>query len=397
MKLNTPVVLNRLFTRNGSGVGRWLLYLRPLVFALSMGACADLPRPEMPDAPTENIALITTTDFSSGFLSVLSLDDYQVYPDLLPVHGDAVVRHDADQGLFFLLSRLGADNITRFIPGENYRREYEVGTGRGSNPYDLVFAGDGSAWLSRYSRNSLWIIDPVDGRKIDTVDLSAYADADGLAEVSALYYHSGYVYAAIQRLNREVIGENVWPPVGESFLVKIDTASRKVVADFTLPFSNPLSRFRMGPAGNSLLIACPGRFSAQYELDGGIVRFHLDTEEFLASPLTEKQAGFEITDFVFVSEDLGFVLTTDEGFNSGLYAFDPTGHTLTTRLAYQPFDRGGYLVELALSADKTRLFLLDRTAENPGVRVFDVTSLDELTDQPLSTGLPPFSISLFEP
>jgi hypothetical protein len=47
-------------------------------------------------------------------------------------------------------------------------------------------------------------------------------------------------------------------------------------------------------------------------------------------------------------------------------------------------------VELAPNGE---LFLTDRTATKPGIRIFDVTTDTEITTDPIDVGLPPFAIT----
>lgn len=364
-----------------------------MIVSFTVVSCADLPVPEKPQVPAETMLLAAASDFTTGTLSAITLNDIKPYPDLLPLHSDAIVYTEGNNS--FILNRLGADNVVSFSVHENFHVSYEVSIGQHSNPASVAVISASMAAVALAGKNHLTIINPANGESVQQVDLSKWADADGLPETSAVFYKNGFLYVALQRLNRHVTGSSTWPPVGDSYLLKIDTSDFSIIKEFVTPFTNPAAKFTHYSGRNSIVVAAPGNFGVNYQLDGGLIEYDLDTDSFLTSPLTEAQAGFEITHGVIVSETLGFVIGSDASQNSILAAFDPQSHAIIKIIATHSFSTGGYFSDFIVH--NNRLYLADRNSTNPGVRIFDTTSLTEITSTPVSTGLPPFSLAVFNP
>lgn len=367
--------------------------LNIITLLLSAAGCTDLPRPLKPDVPADNLLIVGTTDFSTGFISAVSLDDLTVYKDIQPAHSDFSIASEGTA--VYTLNKLGADSITRSQPAESFSIQYSVSAGSKTNPYDIVEIGSNRAAVSLYGQDYLLLIDTITGKTVSQIDLPAYADADGIPETSSLFYRNGRLYVFVQRLDRNTTSSSIWPPAGQSYLLKINSTFTAVEKSFTLPFTNPVSRARYFTERNSIIIAAPGNYGANYSLDGGVIEFDLDTETFLISPLTEQQAGLEISDAVLVSSTLGFAICSDASFNSYFIAFNPSTHAMISTLAQIPATTGGYFSGMAYH--NGRLYLGDRKANGPGIRIFNTTTLNEITQTPLDTGLPPVSLELYQP
>ena len=57
---------------------------------------------------------------------------------------------------------------------------------------------------------------------------------------------------------------------------------------------------------------------------------------------------------------------------------------------------GWVFTHMALTPDNTELWLTDRTAEKPGIRIFDTVTDAEITEEPINVGLPPSAICFAE-
>ena len=361
------------------------------LFLVLLSACSDLPRPERPAVPSSKLLLVGASDFVTGFLNAISLADNTVYRDILPTHSDSVVRSSANEA--YVVNRLGQDNITRLLAEQSFSPRYESATGNLSNPHDIVVVDSSTAVVSLYGKNYLLLIDPSSGATKGQIDLSAYADIDTLPEAASLYLDRTDLYVTVQRLNRFIVGAQVWPPVGTSYLLRIPTSTYQVAEAFSLPYTNPISRLRHFAPRNSLIFCTPALYAFNYALDGGIVEFDLDTKTFSTAPLTETQAGLELSDAILVSATLGFAIGNDADFNSTLLAFNPSTNQVIKTMATLSFSVGGYYSDLAYSNGK--LYLADRKLTAPGVRIFDTASLQEITTEPLNVGLPPLSLQVF--
>lgn len=357
--------------------------MKKILFFISfLYSCADFKPPEKPILGAENLIFISATDFSTGFLSAMSVDGQDFYRDILPIHSDAILRRFEKD--IFVINRLGKDSVVRLISTANYLPLYELKFEAKSNPQDFVFVDSQKALVSFHNKNDLIIMDYQNGKILDKINLSHFSDSDGFAEVAGMYFHhSGFVYVAIQRLNR--YGSGIWPPSGESYLVKINPQTKEIVNTFVLPFANPIS-LRYHAFRNSLFISAPAYFGANYALDGGVVEFHLDSETF-STFLTESQVGEEITDCILFNNDLGFLLTQDNFFITKIKVFNTRTKVILGDLVISQ-SMTGFFSAMELIQDK--LYVADRNYLKPKVRIFSIFTFEELMAN--YEGLPPFSL-----
>lgn len=128
---------------------------------------------------------------------------------------------------------------------------------KGTNPQDVDVDADGRLWIARLNKPTVAILE-TDGSFSATVDLSSFADADGLPEASAVHVVGDRAYVAIERLDR--CGN--WWPTGPGLIAEIDVATRMVVKSIELGGANPFGRMVPAPwdlSGNTVALALPGR------------------------------------------------------------------------------------------------------------------------------------------
>jgi hypothetical protein len=194
----------------------------------------------------------------------------------------------------------------------------------------------------------------------------------------------------VQRLDRN----NFFTPTGASYVAVIDIETDTFVdtdpapgtQPITLTGRNPFTDIRLDVYTNKLYLSSVGFFGLQ---DGGVE--YVDPLTFQTQPLvlTESSAGGDINDVVIVGPDRGYAIISDASFNNVLVSFNPqTG--LKTGTLYAP---GAYVLnDIELSPDR-ELFLTDRTAVLPGIRIYNADTGTEITSNPIDVGLPPFDIT----
>lgn len=359
-----------------------------LCLAFEIG-CADYERPPKPDAPATSVILIAASDFSTGFLSAFDPVSLKVYRDIVPLHSDAMLRYDATNQATLVVQRLGADSLRRLDNNNGYLTAFEKSLGARSNPQNAELLPGNRIAVSYYNSNLVQILDRNTGNIISSVDFSAYADADGFAEVAGLRYAAPYLYATVQRLNR-LATDAIWPPTDVSYLMRIDISAGQFTA-YPLTHSNPSGRLQFHAARNSLIFAAPGRYAANYQLDGACLEYSLTTYTFLTPPITEAQAGYEIAECSLQTDGSGVMNGSDATISSVLASFDATAHTLTRVAAYLSSGNGGYFPGYLLHSNG-KIYLSDRNIYNPGLRIFSGPTLTEVGGKTFYTGLPPFSL-----
>ncbi len=347
------------------------------------GACAS------------NMAFVVTNDFSTGSYSTVNLGTGKATLDLPSTVGiieaDSVAVHH--EGVIYIINRFGFDNVSVVDTFDLTKAARQFSTGNGTNPHDMVFATARKAYISLYGSNELLIVDPTAtaGREITgTIDLSPYndpSDTNGLVEASPMVIVEGILYVGLQRLDAD------WSVVRDSCLAVIDTATDslvdvdpgtgEVIDPIFLTGRNPIY-LRYDEVMDKILASEVGSYFDQ--TDGGIEvidPFSMEAEGFL---IDETEMGGDIGDFVVVNGTKGYVVSGGFASNS-IAIFDVATGTKTGTVNVQ----SPYIASLALDGTN-RLLVSDRTAQSPGVRIFDTTTDMEVTAAPIFTGLPPFMI-----
>lgn len=347
------------------------------------------------DARAERQVFATTTTYEVfGGTSRVGLDaPYPAVIDEYVIHSDAIVRTDGRH--VFVLNRFGADNVLVLDAANDYAvvNQYSV-AGTGRNPSDLVVVSPTKAYVSLYESNALLVCHPTTGAVQGTIDLSSFADVDGTVEMDQMVRVGTRLFVALQKLDRRVIP---WAVTGSSTVVVIDTTTDTVIdADvdapgvqgITLAAQNPYWRMRFDGRLGRILLLGSGSFLAR---DGGlevINPFSLRSEGLMIS---EQELDADLLDFAIVDDDLAWALVNDAFFNTCLLRFSPSTRTVIETVVCT---NGFVLSDLELSLDG-RVFVSDRTASAPGIRIYDANSA-ELLAGPIGVGLPPFDLVLVE-
>ena len=156
-------------------------------------------------APGGGRAIVVSTDFETGMLATVAVRPPRrvTHPDAA-IHSDAVIR--VSGGMVFVVNRFLADNLQRLDPTQGLRTRFQCSTGNGSNPHDLVVVAPDKAYVTRYDRPELWVVDPsvtdCDQFRRGVIDLSAFADGDGLPEMDQMAVVEGRLFVTVERLDR---------------------------------------------------------------------------------------------------------------------------------------------------------------------------------------------------
>jgi len=400
--------------------------LPAVLVGLIFAGCFREPDPvKTPVSPFTGVAFIITSDYVEGSYSTIDLTTLRTYNDLGPqmVHSDAFPRHCPFDGRIYVLNRAGRDNIQVLNPVTNFRTDWELSSGERSNPHDIVFISRIKAYVTRYNSSEMWIVDPVAGKKTGEIDLSAYAVPENtginrnVPNMAKMYLddNTGLVFIALQRFL------DSWHPSDYSSVLVIDPAADAAVREIRLTWEtapgtesaarNPYSDLRPVPAAlwqpstpdghDHLFVSCTGELGNFEVLDGGIVA--IDTEDLEIEDgyiLSEEAAGFEIIDFAIKTTDTGYAITSKKEssgkFTTGIVRFNPSKGTVTAVIRENSHDSGQ--INCLNLHSSGRLFVCDRNAVSPGVRVYDTDDNDRALNEgvPVYVGLPPDSITMVE-
>ena len=119
--------------------------------------------------PMTNIAVVLTTDASTGSYSLVDLTSRNVFKDIRigGVHSEAIARFFVNPSAFpggrvYVVNRLGADSIQVLDPQLGFITPTNgvLAVGNGTNAWDIVFVNTNKAYVSRLGSPKLLIINP---------------------------------------------------------------------------------------------------------------------------------------------------------------------------------------------------------------------------------------------
>ena len=330
---------------------------------------------------------VITTDYSTGSTAFLAADAEEAEVNLLGIHSDAVGHyHD---GRVYVVNRLGQDNILVLDAMDLRTPLAQFSVGNGTNPHDIEIVAPGKAYVTLYDRASLLVVDPRDGAELGEIDLSAFADADGLPEVSQIVRIGERCYLSCQRLDRD----GGWEPADVSYLIVVDIATDTLVdvdpdaegvQGIRLSAANPNG---MAVTGEQIAVGVVVNFG---DRSGGVEIVDTAANRSLGLALSEEDLGGDITSMVLVGPDRGYAVVADENFANSVRSFD-----LSSGSVGAPLENisGGFIPDLA--ADGDRLIVADRGSfsdpASAGLKFYDAATGAFLRG-PIDTGLPPSSI-----
>lgn len=360
-----------------------------IVPALALAMFALLPGPSAAE-PSLDYVFVVTSDYEvSGRVSTVDvMAPWTVREGLASVHSDAVAREFG--GLIYVVNRLYQDNIQVLDPAQDFATVRQFSVGPGSNPQDIAFVSPDRAYVSRYEETALLEVDPSTGEITDTIDLAAFADADGIPEMGQMAIRGDRLFVAIQRLDRDYY----WLPVPPSYLAVLDTDTNQLVdvdpatpgvQGIVLASTNPSTEILVDEALGVLYVGETGKWGL---LDGEVEAIDPASLLSLGAVTTEAALGGELNDVTLPvgGRAHAVVSVSSPSWEAFAIAFDwETGAKIED--VWRP---GGFdVTDVEVHAGARELFVSDRTYAAPGVRVFDAASGTQLTAGPLDVGLPP--------
>ncbi|HVP37692.1 MAG TPA: hypothetical protein VMS93_00765 [Candidatus Saccharimonadales bacterium] len=358
-----------------------------LCFGLALlGAAAAPPA----GAATRAVATVTDYGVSGSAADIQATSPWTYRGCVANVCSDAVVRFYA--GRFYVVNRAGCDNIQVLDPSPAWHTAQQFTVGAGSNPHDIAFASATKAYVTRYDSADLWIVNPQTGAHTGTLSLAAFADADGIPEMDRAAVVGPRLFVTLQLLDRA----NFYAPTGPGKVVVIDTGADTVIdADpatpgrqaVTLTGANPNTTLQFNPADRRLYVGETGNYGVA---DGGIEPLDPVTLQPGGFAVREDSLRGDVGEFRFTGGGQGYAIVSDASFNTSLVRFDLATHRRTGTV-YAP--SGFVLADLAAD-DLGQVWVADRTATAPGVRVFDAATGAQETSSAVALCLPPFGLAL---
>ena len=328
----------------------------------------------------------------TGWVQAMDVDPpWNVSSDRIEIGPDALLRFAA--GKLFVL-RPSEDIISVVDPATwKITRSYSLASG--TEPEDIAVTGEDTAFVTGRRATHLIRLNLVSGATQNVADLGLFADPDGVPDLGGMALHGGRLLVQVRRLNRDV-SRGFVPP---AYLAVVDAATGQLVD--VDPFVNGVQAIQLAgtppkrvmqfiPQARRLLLSATGDFFDE----GGIEMIDLDSWRSLGLVVHEVHGftGGDTGSFVMVTHERGYlVYTTDLTTSSHLNEF-----TLAAGPAPLPvFTIVGFLSPaLVFEHNGNRMFFANSDRSQPGVRVFNATTAEPLTTDPVPTGGPPSDLAL---
>lgn len=350
---------------------------------------------------------VTTTDFATGAVTLIDVASVASTPDVALGSTDA--KPYAWGGLLYVLHRYQLDALDVLDPADGSLRSQqaiEVDGVATVNPHAIAFSDDGFAYIPLFASPQVLVYDlgdPAAPVADGAIDLRGVADADGSPEASLAIVCGDVLLVSLERLDRD---DGFAPRGAREEVALVDRASGRLYdldadADGVqgIELQGTWARqWRVDPgdaSGRALLILSEGieRLDMTTLTSAWVVApdalaplgitSRLQVQAFAITPagdalyIASYTADFsEVVVFRALLDAAGAAIGAPEAVVSGLQSSEQT-------------------LEIAGGA----LWLGDRSPGASGVRAYALgdapdAPLVPLTDEPLDTGLPPYSMAL---
>ena len=348
-------------------------------------------------------------DFGSGAHALIDVEKPRaVQENLLP--GKSDIKMAARGEFFYRIARFNGDSVTKFAatapatPIWQYSTMDDQDAMASSNPQSMIFASSTKAYIPRFNSDKMWVVNPETtteaGFKTGAVDLSAYADVDGMPEMTQGVVVGGKLFLVLQRLDQD----NGWAPQ-TAYLVVIDTATNTEIdtespdsgnlKGIPLPVKNP---WNIVYKDGKIYVNGVGSYASSWagtpaDYSGGIVS--VDPSTYAVKMIVDdgdddNHPYGNISGLTVVSATKGYLIAYAGWGDNAIYSFNPT----TGVVAEKPVDAfPGKINITALGVDDLdNLWVASNTFSGGGILTI-INSTDDTVDQVQSLNLNPQGIA----
>lgn len=273
---------------------------------------------------------------------------------------------------FYRIGRYSYDSISKYSIRSPKKAIYTYSTNDAgrlySNPYDIIFVNESKAYVIRYGDTKVWVINPSatnqSAFKINDIDLSAYADADGIPEMSAGVIVEGKLYITLQKLAED------WAPSNTSSVIVINTSTDKVEREIPLQTTNagaivyhPDAGLFVQSDGDKLCFACLPK-----KKSGGIEKVNINNNTTEVIAWDNSEYGFN--KLTIADANTAYVSKYYGWGDQGVYKLDLNSKTISS----QPLDGLNHVEIRHLTVHENKLWVSIAGYANPRINLYDLPS-----------------------
>ncbi len=245
-------------------------------------------------------------------------------------------------GLLYVVSRTDA-TVAVVDPADwTVLQTHSVGADR--EPVDIAIIAPDLAYVSCVDETHLLRFNPITGTILPVVDLSVFADADGIPDLSMMTMHEGRLFIQIQRQDSTNFGF-----VAPAMIAVVDLATEQLIdvdpkapgiQALELQGTAPKFKMQIVESTRRLFVSASGEFFDA----GGIEMIDLDTLATLGLVVHEEDdmVGADLGAFVLVTPERGYLtFSTDLTLSSHMVEFTVSGGVFSSGAL---FETVGYFV-----------------------------------------------------
>ncbi|MBN2707243.1 MAG: hypothetical protein JXR89_12500, partial [Deltaproteobacteria bacterium] len=357
----------------------------------------------------------TAPDYGSGAHALIEVAKPRAFQqNLLPTISD--IKMAADGAYFYRIECFNGDNVTKFAAADPATPLWQYSTldpseAGSSNPQSMSFvpatpSASAKAYIPRYGSTKLWVVDPQAAGeaefKVGEIDLGAYADSDGLPEMSKGVVVGDKLFLILGRLD----ADNGFVPTNTPYLVVIDTATDTEIDTqgggpegfhgIPLPIKNPLEIVYNAATGK-IFVQGVGRYASSWtgtpaEYSGGIVS--VDPATYQVEMIVDDGDDLNhpygnIRNVAVVSATRGYFVSYASWGNTALYGFNP-GSGVVDAAPLAAFPGGSNIMDLGVDAQG---LLWVCSNSNAGGALTIINPADDSVDQIQTLSLNPQGIA----
>lgn len=328
-------------------------------FLTAMLLLIGCTEPTGPDE-TQGVKLfVVESDYQSGLLEWIGVEDNTIGTGNISVYMDAVVRTYG--GHLYILEKFGADNVLKFDTSKTDQTGvlYQTHLGDNWNPQDIEFVSETKAYVANQNVPNITIFNPLTGTVTGNIDISAYTfnpDSNYSPYANQMVIAEGNLYVMLQRRD----GWNLGAP---TLILTINTSTDAISADDTIVCQYK-NGYDMVYADGALYVTNPG--SAFSTGDGAIEKVELASKA-VSTVITEDDLGGNPNQIVHKSGTHFYVQNYIGWKNVSVVEIDAATGTIVATLPSVKDAFGGICYD---SVDG-KLYVGERDSVDVGVRVFE--------------------------
>ncbi|MHC5109709.1 MAG: hypothetical protein ACYTHJ_07515 [Planctomycetota bacterium] len=359
--------------------------------ALHRDVCAQDPEPNA--AGTDTYLAVAWNDMATatGRLQLMRAAPPWFFEGPIRTIGIHARLRFAENVLFVINPEL--DRIDAYAPdGLPLIQSYALSPG--CQPRDIAVVDPDTAYVTCADATHLVRLNLNTGQWEEVIDLSIFADEDGVPDLEMMEFFEGRLFIQIRRIGSQPLLE-VHPAIAV-----MDVASETLIdVNATLPGiqaielvgTAPKFKMQVVPHTRRLFVSATGDFFDA----GGLEMIDLDSLQSLGLVIAEADGltGADLGAFVLTTSAGGFLTySTDLATSSHLKPFTITGGVPDGPELY--FSLGYFVPTFALDARSLRLFYPQGTLGETGIDVFHAGTGTRLTEDTIPTSGQPTDMVL---